>query len=317
MERNKTSERLGMRKINSQGLVAEIVDYVASNEIFVRFDDGTLIKTRWDHFIKGLFRNPNVPFDKSLRKEREGKETINHQGCQMKIVQYHNTKNVIVQFNNNPNQTVKTSYDNFIKGKTENPFIPTRYGIGITGIRNIYKEKEYQTWYGMIQRCYSQNRKNRRWEGYTNCTVNEKFLHYSDFYNWIIKQENYEVWKNNEHFHLDKDILCKGNKEYSPEKCCLVPSNVNNLIKGSGKSHKYMGVSQIRLSGKYSAICQDGYLHRKVYIGTFNTEYEAFLAYKKYKENVIKQVAEREYANRTISKQCRDALMQYKIEETD
>ena len=29
---------------------------------------------------------------------------------------------------------------------------------------------------------------------------------------------------------IDKDILVKGNKVYSPNTCCLVPKNVNNLF---------------------------------------------------------------------------------------
>ena len=314
---SKKDERIGMRRVNNQGLVAEIIEYTSWKEMLVRFDDGTTISTRWDHFTTGLFRNPNVPFDKSLRKERVGEEAVNKQGCHMKIVEYQNAENVMVQFDNGPNQIIKTSYDNFKKGKTHNPFANTRYGIGNTGNNFNYKDKEFQTWCGILERCYSNNQKRKSWPYYKDCTVCDEFLYYPNFLNWIKSQENYETWKNNTDFHVDKDILCKGNKEYSPEKCCLVPGRVNNLVRNVTGSNRYPGVRQIRLSGKYSAECKDAFLHKNIYIGTFDSEYEAFVAYKKYEEDVIKKVAEKEYADGMISKQCRDALLRYEIDETD
>jgi hypothetical protein len=132
-----------------------------------------------------------------------------------------------------------------------------------------------------------------------------------------LSQENYNAWKNNPNFNVDKDIICKGNKEYSPDKCCLVPNRINNLIKVSRRSKYLLGVHYDKTSKKYYAKCKDSNLNEYVSIGPFNTEYEAFLIYKQYKEAVIKQAAEREYANGMISRQCRDALMKYEIEITD
>ena len=39
-----------------------------------------------------------------------------------------------------------------------------------------------------------------------------------------------------EGWQLDKDILIKGNKIYSPDTCCFVPSEINNLFVGCNKS---------------------------------------------------------------------------------
>lgn len=312
---NKRDERIGMKMVNNQGLTAEIVDYVKSNDILVRFDDGTLVKTRWAHFNKGLFRNPNVPFEKSLREERLGEENINKQGCLMKIIEYHAAENVIVQFDNDPAQTIKTSYEHFKQGKTRNPFTQTISGIGVKGSgHDMYKEKEYITWHGIIDRCYSANRR-KNYAYYDDCTVCEEFLYYPNFYNWITQQENYEAWRSNPHFHVDKDILYKGNREYAPDKCCLVPNEINNIVRNNKRGQYLPGVRYRKSTNKYSAECSNANKH--IYIGTFDTEYEAFLAYKKYKEAVIKQIAEREYANGMISKECRDALMRYEIEVTD
>ena len=43
----------------------------------------------------------------------------------------------------------------------------------------------------------------------------------------------------------------------------------------------------------------------------------AFNAYKIYKENIIKQVAEIEYLNGNITKRCYDAMLSYEVEITD
>ena len=309
---NKRDERIGIKITNNQGLVAEVVEYKNYKETLVRFDDGTLVTTRWDRFISGLFRNPNIPFDKSLKNDRIGEIAINHQGSHMKIIEYTNAENIVIQFEDNPKHIIRSRYDAFKLGKTNNPFIPTVYGVGITGnIPTHCKDKEYQAWHGILERCYSDNQRRKSWKYYKDCSVSKEFLYYPNFAEWVRSQENYEEWKHNTNFHVDKDILYKGNKEYSPEKCCLVPSQVNNLIRSVRGNNRYPGVRQIRQSNKYSAVCGN------IYIGTFDDEYKAFLAYKKYKEEKIKETAEKEYRNGTITKKCRDALIKYEIEETD
>ena len=48
-----------------------------------------------------------------------------------------------------------------------------------------------------------------------------------ELYNWIIKEPNYEKWKIENRWAVDKDIIVKGNKIYSPDTCCLVPNYIN------------------------------------------------------------------------------------------
>lgn len=54
-----------------------------------------------------------------------------------------------------------------------------------------------------------------------------------------------------------------------------------------------------------------------VRIGSYNTMSEAFSAYKEYKENLIKEIADIEYKNGTITKKCRDAMYEYIVEIND
>ena len=137
------------------------------------------------------------------------------------------------------------------------------------------------------------------------------------FYDWIHTQDNYSVIKNDPTFAIDKDILYKGNKLYSPSKCCLVPQRVNNLLLKSNaiRGNLPIGVHFHQVNGTYIAQC-GGHGNGR-YLGSYDTPIEAFNAYKKDKEREIKEIARIEYDKGTITKQCYDALMQYEVEITD
>jgi hypothetical protein len=55
----------------------------------------------------------------------------------------------------------------------------------------------------------------------------------------------------------------------------------------------------------------------KNYSGVFDTPEEAFYAYKKKREFVIKEVSKREYALGNITERCYKAMMNYQVEITD
>lgn len=319
--RDYRKERVGARRINNQGLWMEVIEYNSWDDIKVKFDDGVVVKALWRDFIKGFANNPNYPKGDSPKTERIGEENINNQGCKMKIVDYKNSNNITVQFDDNPNHLVNTQYMYFKEGKTHNPFAPTIYGVGILGDGSPSSKKEgaikeYMAWKTMLERCYSPVRQ-EKCPTYKGCTVSDEFLYYPNFYNWLIGQENYMAWKNNPNFNVDKDIICKGNKIYSADKCCLVPNWINNAIKIGKRGDRLLGVRYDKKLDRYYAGCSNWYLGRRVALGGYETEYEAFLAYKEYKENLLKEIAEKEYKAGTISKECRDGLMRYQIEVTD
>ena len=57
--------------------------------------------------------------------------------------------------------------------------------------------------------------------------------------------------------HLDKDILIKGNKIYSPQTCCFVPENLNSLItkNDSIRNNLPIGVSWDKKKNKFISTC--------------------------------------------------------------
>jgi hypothetical protein len=115
---------------------------------------------------------------------------------------------------------------------------------------------------------------------------------------------------------LDKDILIKGNKKYSPENCIFVPQRINYLFtKRDSRRGKYpIGVHYSNRDEKFVSQCMDGKGNKKG-LGHYDTPLEAFQAYKVYKEKLIKQTAE-EYKNK-IPIELYNALINYIVEITD
>ena len=274
---------------------------------------------------------------KSLKEERLGATNYNNQGCLMKIVEYNSIRNVIVEFQDKYKCQKKTQWDYFQKGSIDNPYHPSVCGVGMHGIKypicvNGKKTKEYIAWKDMLYRsCSDKNKLPKSQIAYINVTCCKEWLLFENFYEWLHSQENFEVWKSNKGFALDKDILVKGNKVYSPETCCLVPERVNALfVRAYGKDKKTTGLpigvkkdnSKYNCAKPYYAtywskdvVSQNGSHH--IFLGSAKTPEEAFQIYKQYKEAYIKQVTQEEYDKGTISKKCYEAMMRWEVEIND
>jgi hypothetical protein len=110
---------------------------------------------------------------------------------------------------------------------------------------------------------------------------------------------------------LDKDILIKGNKIYSPETCIFVPHTINMMFtkRNKNKDNLPTGIRLIERPKPYTA------RYSGFHIGSYYTPEEAFNAYKLYKENHFKQIADK-YKN-DIPERLYNALYTYSVEITD
>lgn len=177
----------------------------------------------------------------------------------------------------------------------------------VNGKRVMYKP--YDAWHSMMRRCYSEKALARD-KTYIGCSVCEEWHNYDVFHEWF--KSNYK-----EGFFLDKDLVIKGNKEYSPNACRYVPKEINALIiKSNASRGKYpIGVSFMKNINKY--ISYVNIRSKLVRLGFYNTIEEAFNAYKKAKENHVRSMANEYYIKDLIDRDVYYSLMNYTVNIND
>ena len=118
---------------------------------------------------------------------------------------------------------------------------------------------------------------------------------------------------------LDKDILFKGNKIYSPDTCVFVPNRINNLFtkRQNDRGEYPIGVyyHKSKFNPQCSIYADFNKKYKQKHLGTFDTPEEAFHKYKKFKEQYIKEVAE-EYKD-LIPTKLYEAMCKYVVEIND
>ena len=255
--------------------------------------------------------------------DRTGEENYNNFGSKMIIVGYRGALDIDVYFEEYDWTARSIAYSQFKKGTISCPYERRTYGVGYIG-EGKYKVKEngkttkcYDAWTNMLKRCYSK-KFHKKYPTYINCEVADEWLNFQNFAKWYYNNY-YEI--ENEKMCLDKDILVKGNKIYSPETCVFVSEKINSLFTKSNKCRgEYpIGVSYHKQTGKFVAKCRVYDLKerkRKItHLGYYNTPEEAFNVYKEFKENYIKQVAD--YYKDKIPSKLYDALYNYEVDIND
>lgn len=258
----------------------------------------------------------------SKKIDRVGEIRINTYGSKMVIVRYRNALDIDVYFPQYDWIFKNATYGNFKKGNIMCPYERTVYGVGYLGEgkykawENGKKTRVYTAWNSMLQRCYDE-KYHKKYSTYIGCKVNEEFHNFQNFGEW--DEVNYYKVEG-EIMCLDKDILVKHNKIYSPETCIYVPQTINNLFTKCNKSrgNYLIGISLFK-NGKYVAHCsltdlETGKSKNKT-LGYYETQEKAFEVYKYYKERNIKEVAD--YYKDKIPDKLYDALYNYEVEITD
>jgi len=236
---------------------------------------------------------------------RVGEKHVTKEGYEIEIIEWFGWRNCTIQFDD---KTIikNRQYESILRGAVKHPYKPSVYNVGFIGIGKYNNEnyfKIYTTWANMLRRAYSEDYQKRK-PTYIGCSVVEKWLNFQNFANW--HEQNYI-----EGFHLDKDILSKGNKIYSSETCCFVPNEINILFAKSNSNTYPTGVYGV--NGRFKSRLSIG--NKIIHLGIFNTPEEAFQAYKTAKETRIKQVAD-EWKH-LIEEKVYQTLINYKVEITD
>jgi hypothetical protein len=248
--------------------------------------------------------------------DRTNEERLNSFGSHMIIESYTNSNDIQVRFTDTGN-LVKARYWNFKRGLIKNVYDKAIYGVGFFG-EGEYKShlngkrtKVYNTWIQMIHRSYSEKLQIKQ-PAYKGCSVVEEWHNFQNFAKWY-EENYYEI--EGQRMELDKDILVKGNKLYSPDTCVFVPKAINNLLIKPSMKRETLPVGVSKSKEKYQANCYNSSSGKLEYLGVYDTKEEAFNAYKSYKEQYVKKVAE-DYKSH-IPVTLFEALMNYVVEITD
>lgn len=246
-----------------------------------------------------------------LHIERTGEKFTICDGYEATIISYRKSTDLDVILNEGTIIT-NISYSNLRKGILKNPNHPSVYGVGYIGqgeygtLINGKLSKAYDVWHSFLRRSY--------WKGYhaseksyKDTTVCEAWKCFQTFAKWFYKNYNSETMKG---WDLDKDILVKGNKIYSPKTCCFVPLEINKFFckTKEGKLGLKVGV-KINGSGFQCRVHING---ERLTSKTFKTQEEAFFFYKTEKEEYAKVLAEK-WKN-LIPKEIYNKLIEYKVE---
>ncbi len=245
----------------------------------------------------------------NLKEKLEGSLFKTSKYGELQIIKYNSAKNVEVVFLDTGYTTV-VQMDNVYRDKVKDRLFPTVCGVGIIGDSvckiNKIKTKPYKYWEGMLGRCYSDKYLKTR-PSYKDCTVSENFKYFPYFKEWCNKQIGF----NEDGWQLDKDILFKGNRIYSEDMCCFVPSEINNLVVQQKSVRGSLPIGVGKVKGCRSYIATLGNMH----LGCFDTPEEAFNAYKQAKEDYIKEVANK--WKDKIDHRVYDALVKWEINIDD
>ena len=259
-----------------------------------------------------LYKDKLMKYLNDVSKDCVGKVCKSKSSGDFKVLKYNGYGNVEILFLKTGFETV-TQLGHIKSGRVKDPYSPSVYGIGVSGNKYPFRidgiqTKEYVLWKSMLERCYSDSAYQKKRPTYKDCEVSENFKSYEYFYEWCHNQIGFA----NEGWQLDKDLLIKGNKVYNESTCVFIPKDINSLLTKSAASRgeHLIGVCWHKKDKAFVARVNKN-KGGSEWLGSFNTEIEAFNAYKTAKESFIKEQANKWKGK--IDQRAYNALMNYEV----
>lgn len=239
-KRDKTGESI----ILDNGMVATITRFNNQNDMDVSISGEIISGITYPSFKNGM---------KDWVKEYDREHMVGNV-----VENKYNTQAIITGFNEK-DLTFDLKLDNGYKfnkkclevedGIFTTPYDKTVGGVGYLGEKYTRESnrKLYQMWYGMLDRVYLRQYLVKNYTTYKDCFVCDRWFNFSNFCDDVLS-----MWYDcDEQLDLDKDIKYKGNKEYAPDKCLLVPHNVNILFANWRESEDEAGEYYRKIKYEY------------------------------------------------------------------
>lgn len=174
-------------------------------------------------------------------------------------------------------------------------------GFSVSNV--LHRTLGYRTWKGINARCGKPWK--TKFKTYRN--AENKFESFDRFLDWATKQVGYSSG-----WHLDKDLLVKGNKIYSEHTCVFLPQQINKFLSVSPKIKTCLPAGVSKSGSKFNARCYDAESVR-ICLGVFMTPEDAFAAYKSFKEQTAKTLAFK--WKDALDTRAYNALINYEVSE--
>ena len=244
--RFESRNKLGESVILENGMIATITRFVTQNDMDVTIGED-VINTDYTTFKNGMAGWVK----KNSRQSMIGNVIENKYGTKATIVGF-NEKDLTFNLKlDNGYKFDKKCFD-IEKNEFYTPYDKTFGGVGCLGEKYVPQDykKIHIMWSGLLDRVIIQSAKDKkRYAAYKDCSICDRWLNFSNFCDDMLN-----MWYDcDEQLDIDKDIKCKGNKEYAPDKCLLVPHSINMLFTkwrgGEGVNHQ-VGVEYIKSGDK-------------------------------------------------------------------
>lgn len=292
------------------GLWIKVIERITGKKIKIRFEE-----SGYELIAEGVQIRRGTIRDWITHGYNVGDQFETKSCGKITILKYHNASKIEIQFNDTGWKTIVEGCQ-IKRGNIQDRLQPTAYGVGYLGVGHHRATSDngkatwvYSRWAAMLERCYSAEFKMKS-PNYALSQAAKEWLNFQVFAEWAVNQKGYD----NPRWQLDKDIISKGNKLYTPDNCCFVPQELNTLII---KSEKARGPDPIGLSwhtNKKYVVHVSG-TGESGYVGIYDDKEYAFSRYKEVKEKRIKQQAEK--WKDKIDPRAYEALMNYQVEITD
>ena len=176
--------------------------------------------------------------------------------------------------------------------------LPLIHGVGINDLhgnikKNKVTKKAYDIWVSMLNRAYNKDFKSTNL-AYTDVYVCDEWLYFSNFKKWFDENYRWDLIQYGIKLELDKDMICKDKKVYSPETCVFIPKKVNTFIqdKTNVNTSGYIGVHFHKHRNKYEVRIREFYTGKSKYLGLYDDPEIGYGVYKKEKIHQLECVKE-------------------------
>lgn len=216
--------RIGEKRLNNFGAKMELIEYEGKGKYKVLFPEYGLVKENilYGNYIKGKVSLPK-------KYVFVGVGGYNSFGSKMIIKEYRKNSDMDVYFPEYNWTFEHAQLSHFTRGNLRCPYERRYFNVGYIG-EGKYNWQNYPNicnkWLHILERSYSKSWKKNHPQ-YNSTTCGRGFHCLQDFGQWY-ENNIYEVKM--QVMDLDKDLLGKGNKIYSPETCCFLPRCINSSL---------------------------------------------------------------------------------------